>query len=114
MLGRLCRAAILPILTVVSPALRLPLRHAAMGRGEDSVRTTRQDGIRIILGACAVAAWTDLVVARQPDAPLPGNLDVDPQFQVVVEGLRQRSPAFRRQVARIGAARTFRVRVLPE
>ena len=35
-------------------------------------------------------------------------------FQPVVEGMRQRSPAFRRQVARIGAARTFRVRVLPE
>ena len=35
-------------------------------------------------------------------------------FQVVVEGMRQRSPAFRRQIARIGAAPMFRVRVLPE
>src|SRR4029453_16383416 len=41
-------------------------------------------------------------------------LQVDPMFQVVVEGMRQRSPAFRRQMARIGAARTFRVRVQPE
>ena len=35
-------------------------------------------------------------------------------FQAVVEGMCQRSPAFRRQIARIGAARTVRVRVLPE
>ena len=78
------------------------------------MRTARKDGIRIILGACAVAAWTDLVVASRPDAPLPANLDVDPMFQVVVQGMRQRSPAFRRQVARIGAARTLRIRLLPE
>ena len=78
------------------------------------MRTARQNGIRIILGACAVAAWTDLVVARQPETPLPANLDVDPMFQVVVEGMRQRSPAFRRQVARIGATPTIRVRLLPE
>ena len=78
------------------------------------MRTARKDGIRIILGACAVAAWTDLVVARQPEGPLPDNFDVDPMFQVVVQGMHQRSPAFRRQIARIGAARTFRVRLLPE
>jgi Tol biopolymer transport system component len=78
------------------------------------VRTARQDGIRIILGACAIAAWTDLVIARQREAPLPANLDVDPMFRTVVVGMRQRSPAFRRQVTRIGAARTLRVRLLPE
>ena len=78
------------------------------------MRTARHDGIRIILGVCAVAAWTDLVIARQPDAPLPANLEVDPMFEVVVQGMHQRSPAFRRQIARIGAARTLRVRLLPE
>ena len=78
------------------------------------MRTAHLDGVRIILGACAVAAWTDLALARQPEAGLPANLHVDPQFQPVVEGMRQRSPAFRRQMTRIGAAQTFRVRVLPE
>ena len=78
------------------------------------MRTARQDGIRIILGICAVAAWTDLVIARQPEAPLPANLEVDPMFEVVVQGMHQRSPAFRRQIARLGAARTLRVRLLPE
>ena len=80
----------------------------------DALHRAATFGIRIILGACAVAAWTDMVVARQPEAPLPANLEVDPMFQVVVEGLRQRSPAFRRQIARIEAAQPFRVRVLPE
>ena len=78
------------------------------------MRTARQDGIRIILGACAVVAWTDLVMARQREPSLPASLYVDPLFQVVVEGMRQRSPTFRRQIARIEAAQPFRVRVLPE
>ena len=78
------------------------------------MRTSRSNGVRIILGACAVAAWTDLVTARQHEAPLPANLDVDPIFQAVVERMHQRSPAFRRQLARIGATPTFRVRLLPE
>lgn len=78
------------------------------------MRTARSNGAWIILGACAVAAWTDLVTARQHEAPLPANLDVDPIFQAVVERMHQRSPAFRRQLARIGATPTFRVRLLPE
>ena len=78
------------------------------------MRTARQDGVRVLLVVCAVTAWPDLAIARQPEAGLPANLDVDPMFQVVVEGMCQRSPAFRRQIARIGAARTVRVRVLPE
>ena len=78
------------------------------------MRTARLDGVRVLLVVCAVTAWTDLAFGRQPEAGLPANLQVDPMFQPVVEGMRQRSPAFRRQMTRIGAARTFRVRVLPE
>ena len=62
----------------------------------------------------AVTAWPAQAITRQPAASLPPNLDVDSMFQVVVEGMYQRSPAFRRQVARISVARTVRVRVLPE
>ena len=78
------------------------------------MRTERLDGVRMLLVVCAVTAWPDLAPARQPETGLPANLQVDPLFQPVVEGMRQRSPAFRRQIARIGASQTFRVRVLPE
>jgi Tol biopolymer transport system component len=61
-----------------------------------------------------MATFTDLVVASRPETTLPANLDVDPMFQAVVQGMCQRSPAFRRQVARIGAAGTLRVRLLPD
>ena len=78
------------------------------------MRTARLDGVRVLLVVCAVTAWPDLAIARQPEAGLPANLYVDPLFQPVVEGMRQRSPAFRRQIARIGSARTFQARVVPE
>src|SRR5688572_12785998 len=76
--------------------------------------TARLGGVRMLIGASAVAVWPGLVLGRQPEAPLPANLHVDLMFQVVVEGMRERSEAFRRQVARIGAARTLLVRVLTE
>ena len=63
---------------------------------------------------CAVTAGPTWPSPASRKRVLPANLAVDPMFQVVVEGMRQRSPAFRRQIARIGAARTFRVRVVPE
>ena len=78
------------------------------------MRTERLDGVRVLLVVCAVAAWPDLATARQPEAGLPANLQVDPMFQVVAEGMFQGSPAFRRQVARISASPTVRVLVLPE
>ena len=78
------------------------------------MRTARLDGVRVLLVVCAVTARPDLAFGRQPEAGLPANLQVDPQFQPVVEGMRQRSPAFRRQITRIGAVQAFRVRLLPE
>jgi hypothetical protein len=69
--------------------------------------TARLGSVRMFLGACTVAAWPGLVFGRQPEALLPANLDVDLMFHVVVEGMRERSPAFRRQIARIGAARAL-------
>jgi Tol biopolymer transport system component len=78
------------------------------------VRTARLDGVRVLLVLCAVTAWPDLPIARQAEAGLLANLDVDPRFRVVVDGMRERSAAFRRQIARIGSAQMFRVRVLPE
>jgi Tol biopolymer transport system component len=77
------------------------------------VRRAQLDGVRVLTVVCAVTAWPGLASARQPGA-LPTNLDVDPMFQAVVEGMWQRSPAFRRQIARIGAAPMSRVRVLAE
>ena len=79
--------AILRSLTVVTPLLRLPPRPAALGRKEGSVGTTRQDGVRVLIVVCAVTAWPDLAIARQPEAGLPANLYVDPLFQPVVEGM---------------------------
>jgi hypothetical protein len=78
------------------------------------VRTARLDGVRVLLVVCAVTAWPDLAITRQQETGLPANLYVDLQFRPVVEGMRQRSPAFRRQIARIGSARTVRVGVVPE
>ena len=78
------------------------------------MRTARLDGVRVLLVVCAVTAQPDLAFGRQPEAGLPANLRVDSMFQVVVQGMYQRSPAFRRQVARISAAGMLRVRVLPE
>jgi Tol biopolymer transport system component len=68
----------------------------------------------VLLVVWAVTASADLAIARQPETGLPANLHVDLQFQSVIEGMRQRSWAFRRQIARIGSARTVQIRVLPE
>ena len=76
--------------------------------------TGRLDGVWMLLVVCALTVWPDGAIAGQPKGVLPANLAVDSMFQAVVEGMRQQSPAFRRQIARIGAARTSRVRVLPE
>ena len=78
------------------------------------MRNSRLVGVRVLLVVGAVAVWPDPVIARQPEVGLPANLHVDLLFQPVVEGMRQRSPAFRRQIARIGSAGTVQVRVLPE
>src|SRR5687767_11887369 len=68
----------------------------------------------MLLVVCAMTTWPDVAIARQAEAVPPANLDVDPMFRALVEGMRQRSPAFRRQIARVSAAQTVRVRVLPE
>ena len=48
------------------------------------MRTRRQDGVRVLLVVCAVAAWPDLAIARHPEAGLPANLYVDLQVRVRV------------------------------
>jgi Tol biopolymer transport system component len=78
------------------------------------VGTGRLDGVRMLLVVCALTAWPDGAIAGQTEAVLPANLLVDPMFQTVIERMAQRSPTFRRQIARIGAAPTSRVRILPE
>ena len=66
----------------------------------------------MLVAGAAVLVWADPGLARQRGDALPANLDVAPMFEAVVETLRQHSPVFRRQVARIAAEPTSRVRIL--
>ena len=54
------------------------------------MRTARLDGVRVLLVVCAVTAWPDLAIARQPETGLPANLHVDR----VPAGGRGHAPAF--------------------
>jgi Tol biopolymer transport system component len=66
----------------------------------------------MILAAAAVIVWAAPGAARQRRDVLPENFEVTPMFEAMVDSLLQYSPVFRRQLARIAAEPSVRVRIL--
>ncbi len=62
----------------------------------------------------AVSAYVAVPDPSHEATPLPWNLIVSEIYRPVVEAMRMRSPTFRRQCARIAAARHLLIEIKPE